>query len=183
MNNIMIDLETMGQGPNAAIIAIGAVRFDIEKLEYGSAFYNVIDLSSAVDNGGIIDASTVKWWMTQSEEARDLFKQKAVHINEALINFSHWIELISDQRKVRVWGNGSDFDNVILNSAYQRAQLNTPWKFYNNRCYRTLKNLYPDIKLERTGTHHNALHDAQNQTVHLLEIFSHIAKTSAGASA
>lgn len=35
-NNIMLDLETMGHGSNAAIVAIGAVRFhrDIEDRFY-----------------------------------------------------------------------------------------------------------------------------------------------------
>lgn len=30
MDNVMLDLETMGNGPEAAIVAIGAVEFDLK---------------------------------------------------------------------------------------------------------------------------------------------------------
>jgi len=35
MDNIMLDLETMGKGPNAAIVAFGAVEFDLDIFEIG----------------------------------------------------------------------------------------------------------------------------------------------------
>ncbi len=34
--DIMLDLETMGTGPNAAIVAIGAVAFDLQAGTIGS---------------------------------------------------------------------------------------------------------------------------------------------------
>jgi exodeoxyribonuclease VIII len=43
--NIMLDLETMGNNSNSAIVAIGAVEFDENGL--GSDFYTVIDLNAA----------------------------------------------------------------------------------------------------------------------------------------
>jgi inhibitor of KinA sporulation pathway (predicted exonuclease) len=47
--------------------------------------------------------------------------------------------------------------------------MQAPWKFYNDRCYRTLKAMYPHIKMpKRTGTHHNALDDAISQVNHLI---------------
>ncbi len=48
--------------------------------------------------------------------------------------------------------------------------MEEPWNFWNNRCYRTLKNLHPKIELVRTGVHHHALADAKTQALHLLEI-------------
>jgi hypothetical protein len=72
---------------------------------------------------------------------------------------------------VRVWGNGADFDNPILAVAYRRTIFSgQPWKPYNGRCYRTVKNQFQDVKLVRTGTHHNALDDARSQATHLVEI-------------
>lgn len=42
-----------------------------------------------------------------------------------------------------------------------------PIDYRNERCYRTLKNLYFNIKpLEFAGNKHNALHDALNQAEH-----------------
>jgi inhibitor of KinA sporulation pathway (predicted exonuclease) len=63
---------------------------------------------------------------------------------------------------------------VILNAAYHvSGSAAAWWKFYNNRCYRTLKNL-PAAKgttIDRgTGTHHNALDDAVSQAKHAVQI-------------
>ena len=68
MLDIMLDLETMGTGTQAAIVAIGAVEFDLEKGILGEEFYRTVDLSSSISCGGIIDADTVLWWMQQSED-------------------------------------------------------------------------------------------------------------------
>jgi exodeoxyribonuclease VIII len=45
-----------------------------------------------------------------------------------------------------------------------------PWRYSSSRCYRTVKNMRKDIVLERAGTHHNALADAESQAVHLMAI-------------
>jgi hypothetical protein len=41
--HVMLDLETLSSGPRAAILSIGAVRFDLEKLELGDELYVVLD--------------------------------------------------------------------------------------------------------------------------------------------
>ena len=38
-----------------------------------------------------------------------------------------------------------------------------PWTFWQERDLRTLKGLSPDLRIERSGTHHNALDDALHQ--------------------
>ncbi|MFM9673750.1 3'-5' exonuclease, partial [Streptomyces galilaeus] len=69
MNHVMLDLETMGQGNNAAIVAIGAVFFEPTTGEIGDTFYRKIDLESAAQYGEI-DPNTVLWWLKQSDAAR-----------------------------------------------------------------------------------------------------------------
>ena len=165
MHNIMIDLETMGQSSQAAIIALGAVTFGPEGL--GDEFYETIDLQSSMDTGGIVDASTVLWWMRQSDAARAEFKKKGKHITSVLMAFSAWIMLMPD---VKVWGNGASFDNVILGSAHGRQHLEIPWKFWNDRCYRTVKAAHPGVPAVKSGTAHNALDDAKTQALHLIAI-------------
>ncbi|HAU5802086.1 3'-5' exonuclease [Citrobacter freundii] len=44
MNNLMIDLETMGKKPNAPIVSIGAVFFDPQSGELGQEFYSAVNL-------------------------------------------------------------------------------------------------------------------------------------------
>jgi hypothetical protein len=58
-NNVMLDLETLSRFPNAAIVAIGAVRFSVTTNELKNAFYCTIDLRSSQNFGGHIEADTV----------------------------------------------------------------------------------------------------------------------------
>lgn len=175
MNHIMLDLETMGTGRNAAIVAIGAVEFELTKTggQLGDSFYQCISLESSMAAGGQVDASTVLWWLKQSDAARAMFAQPSLHHGEALGEFSAWMFNCGDPKNLRVWGNGASFDNVILASAYRRAGLKLPWNSFNDRCYRTVKSMHPGAPaIQRTGTHHNALDDAVNQANHLIAMLA-----------
>lgn len=170
MLDVMTDLETMGMRASAPIIAIGAVAFDIDTLTIGESFSTVVDLESSVRAGAVIEASAVMWWMKKSDAARMAVAGGGKPIREALEAFTEFMAGQADRKVIRLWGNGSDFDNVILAETYARLGMTPPWGYFNNRCYRTLKNRYPDVKLERVGTLHNALDDAISQTEHLLAI-------------
>ncbi|ENL5137945.1 3'-5' exoribonuclease, partial [Escherichia coli] len=65
--HLMIDIETMGKNPNAAIISIGAIFFDPQTGDMGPEFSKTIDLDTA---GGVIDRDVIKWWLKQSREAQ-----------------------------------------------------------------------------------------------------------------
>jgi len=167
MMHVMIDLETMGTRPNAPIIAIGAVTFDANATY--DEFYVNIDLESAVNDGhAVVDPKTVLWWMEQSGEARSSLRSDKKKVLTALYEFRDWLK--PDQPE-GVWGNGASFDNVILSETYRRLNLTPPWPFWADRCYRTMKNMYPMLELERTGVHHNALDDAKSQARHLITIW------------
>ena len=172
MSEIMLDLETMGNGPEAAVVAIGAVEFDIQTRTTGRSFYSVISLDSAVAAGGIMDPATVLWWLQQSDDARKLFTQPGQTIAASLTNFAAWLAQAGPVDDLKIWGNGAAFDNVILSSAYRRSGIPQPWQFRNDRCYRTLKGLYKHVKMQRQGVHHNALDDAISQARHLIDIFT-----------
>ena len=175
MNHIMLDLETMGTGPNAAIVAIGAVEFELTKTggQLGESFYHCISLESAMASGGQADASTVLWWLKQNDAARAMFTNASTEHSWSLAQFSIWMGMRGDPKNLRVWGNGASFDNVILASAYRRTGLKLPWNSFNDRCYRTVKSMHPGAPaIQRTGTHHNALDDAVNQANHLIAMLA-----------
>ena len=106
MNNIMLDLETMGVAPYGAIIAIGAVKFNDEKVT--DRFYEVVDLKSSVDAGLEIRPDTVMWWLQQDTDARSAFKEEGLPLIYALSRFHVW----AGEDPI-VWGDGSMFDNAI----------------------------------------------------------------------
>lgn len=163
--HVMVDLETLGNNSQSVIIAIGAVEFDTETLELGRTFYQVVDPQSCVSAGMKMDTSTVMWWMKQDVKAKEAFNVKGNHIDVTLMDFSAWYP-----KDACFWGNGATFDNVILSNAYELIGLPKPWGYSADRCYRTLKNLYPDIAIEDYGVAHNALDDAIKQAKHTLKI-------------
>jgi len=169
--DIALDLETMGTCADAAIVAIGAVTLDAERGTIGERFEVIIDLEDAVRHGGVMDAQTVLWWMRQDDAARALFaKRKGETLKRALFRFSAWMAKAGPRKTLRVWGDGSDFDNVILSAAYRRAGVDLPWEWWNNRCYRTLRKLHPDSTCPQIGIAHSAVDDAESAARHLLEL-------------
>jgi hypothetical protein len=171
----MVDIETMGTASDAAIIAIGAVEFGVEGLR--TAFYELISLESSMKAGLTIDAGTIIWWMQQSEDARSIFSQDQGKLKRVLCDFGKWIDgkRSGMDEPLEIWGNGSDFDNVVLHNAYKKCDMETPWKFRENRCYRTMKNIYDAFEMDETGcTKHCAIDDAKSQAEHLIEIFRYI---------
>ena len=142
-NNIMLDLETMGTDSDAAIIAIGAVRFD---KSVSDSFYQVVDLQSSLDAGLTMSADSILWWLKQGDEARQAITVKGVSLRSALLNFKKWAG-----KDALIWGNGATFDNVILANAYDKSKVERPWHYSANRCYRTLKSFYPNVEFQHVA--------------------------------
>jgi len=164
MNHIMIDLETMGNAHNAAIVAIGACEFDPMTGEIGRCFHERVSLEASVAAGLKMDVSTVLWWMQQSDAARSIFGCGGGTLSRVLEQFSVFCD--SD---AQVWGNGATFDITILESAYSAVGLRAPWKFWNVRDVRTVVELGRMLGLPYhkatpfDGIAHNALDDAKHQ--------------------
>ena len=166
-NNVMLDLETMDNTSDSAIVSIGACVFSSAN-GITSKFGVDVDLQSAINYGGTVGGSTVLWWLSQKWEARKKLTQaKALSLPDALTEFSNWIP-----KDAIVWGNGSDFDNVILKNAYRLADMPVPWPKFNDRCFRTMKAIFKDVQRpKREGIAHSALDDAIFQATWILKIF------------
>lgn len=178
--DVMVDIETMGTAVGSAIISIGAVC--IEGGVTTHEFYRKISLKSCVRIGLTIDPATVMWWMQRSEEARkEFFSGDEMEVFQAFVEFEEWFKNYGDEdAEDIIWGNGSDFDMVLMADVYRRMGRKTPWKYYNARCYRTLKCLFPEINMDRKGTHHNALDDARDQANHLIKLLEQVRHGQAG---
>lgn len=170
-NRIMIDLETLGVSSSPVILSIGAVRFDLNGVR--DDFYQRIEIASCTAVELKIDPETVMWWMQQSDEARKaLFSQECstVYLVDALLALDAWA-IGSHGQVDEIWGNGASSDNVWIANAFKAIDYKPGWDFRADRCYRTLKNLYPDVSLpEKQGAEHNAVDDARFQALHCIEL-------------
>jgi len=181
--DIMLDLETLGTGNNAAIIQIGAVAFNAdgenaslwtdspgELLEDGQGFRVNVDLGIS-SKPGEFDAGAIKFWLGQSAEARaSIMAEPSFTLGVALESFVAWVNTVSaGPHKVRLWSNGPTFDEVILRAAFTRYDLDLPISFRGSRCCRTMIEMAEqrgwDRKAAAGGSpddivKHDALHDA-----------------------
>ena len=176
---IMLDLETLGTRAGCGVISIGAKRFDSD-----AEFHQVISQESNLWAGLEENLETVQWHHKQEyENAPGTYTASSYRANgssvrnlgTALFLFGMWLgEQGADPngKTTEVWGNGADFDLPILGHAYQACGMQIPWQPYMGRCYRTLKNMRPEIALERTGKHHNALDDAKSQAGHAVRLLN-----------
>ncbi|HAV8339781.1 TPA: exonuclease [Escherichia coli] len=173
-HHLMIDLETMGKNPDAPIISIGAIFFDPQTGDMGPEFIKTIDLETA---GGIIDRDAIKWWLKQSREAQSAILVDEIPLDDALLQLREFIDENSGEFFVRVWGNGANFDNVILRRSYERQGIPCPWRYCNDRDVRTIVELGKVMDFDaRTaipfeGIRHNALDDARHQAKYVSAIW------------
>ncbi|HFI9396599.1 TPA: 3'-5' exonuclease [Vibrio parahaemolyticus] len=177
--HVMLDLETMGNTSNAAIVSIGAVVFSPVTGALGADFEVVVNLNSSAYYSDI-DASTVTWWLTQSEEARSIFLRDTPKssLKDALLELNQWFADLGDSRDIQVWGNGSGFDNVILANAFKAVRIKPHFSHWNDRDVRTIVEMGrsilgidPKTTFTRQGVHHSALDDAKFQAKYVSEIW------------
>lgn len=171
--DLMCDTETAGLPPDGALMSIGAVFFDISTGTLGPTFNRTINLCSSAASGGVIEAGTVLWWLRQGDEARKAVAYGGESLELVLTDFAKWIAETCRVEDVRPWGNSSGFDMTIVGSAYKRLGMRAPWHFTNERCFRTVRNLYPAVVYdpgEKGAGAHNALADAIFQAEHLVKI-------------
>ena len=175
--NIMVDLETWGDTNDAAIVSIGAVKFD--RMRVLERFHVGVTPESNEIYKRQITASTMQWWLAEerAEARKAWFQLEKTDLASALEGFRIWCttpeEIPFDGEPYQItalWGNGATFDNVILRSACAATGIEYPVPFWQDKCYRTLKGLRPDIKLERIGTHHDAADDAHSQAEHAIRL-------------
>lgn len=179
-NIVMIDLETVGSVPGCGICSIGAAACT-EDGWIRDRLYIIVSRISCREYGLFEQQNTLDWWATQPEDARHILDlaedpEGSMTLPDALGELNRFVR--RQGPNVEVYGNGSDFDNAILAAAARAAHVELAWPFWQNRCYRTLKARAPHVRLQREGTHHNALDDACSQAEHLGRINSALALSS-----
>lgn len=146
-SHLTLDLETLSTDPSALILSIGASVFHVDdgenqlyrNLPCYDSFYCEINKKDQVEVfHRDVSQSTLDWWSKQSGNARRVLidSPEKVLLPEGLNLFSDWI--VGLETEVVVWGNGCAFDNAIIRSACATCNLEYPWSYRRDGCYRTL---------------------------------------------
>lgn len=165
MNDLMVDIETLGYKPDAVIVQIGACYFDRYTGEIGNEFLANIDMQNCIDLGLTIDGLTLEFWFKQP--VRTWLDSPVLSLSHALVNF----QCFATECK-QAWAH-ANFDFPILLGAYQKLGLRLPFHFRAMRDLRTLVDL---VKVKYThearSDRHDALADCKFQVAYAIKCFN-----------
>ena len=163
--DIMIDLETLATTPNAAVLTIGAVRFDPfgedMKEPTADSFYVRVDLDSCDAIGLEVSPDTLDWWAKQDQSAQDeaFGTEGRIPVSDAMNQLYKFC-----WGAKRVWSHGAGFDVPICENIFRKLNKAVPWNFWQVRDTRTIYDLGIESRRPEVLKHH-ALHDAYSQAV------------------
>lgn len=173
--HIMTDIETLGTRPGAVIISAAFVRCVDEA-------HMVLNLSIP-DQTALnmeIDPATHAWWGEQEAANPGIWArvtENPVPIAQALPYIAQWIEWAAGGPDFLIWCHGATFDCPLLDELYRRADMETPWKFWQVQCTRTAYNLAGvNPKDYAVPPPHVALNDALGQSRALMAALAILAR-------
>jgi exodeoxyribonuclease VIII len=168
--HLMIDLETLGLDSDCVVTQIGYVGFD--------------PLFPGLNSSGIlrpdpneqmfarkrsVDWSTLKWWMQQSNEARESIIQNSDGpMLDCLEKFVRDIDVLVGWSNIQgVWSHGLTFDVTIMQHLFKQYRLKTPWGYRVPKDTRTLFDLVPKMEWIKPTLAHDAEADAIAQALNV----------------
>lgn len=160
MKDVMLDFETLGNGKDKCLCQVGAIYFDRVTGELGPYYKATIDAESHAKLGGQLDASTVYWWLAQSEEARkSILAENKVDIFPAMVELNEFFKGAE-----RIWSHAT-FDFVTLMDTLKQLGIKPSFGYKSGLDIRTLVYLsgISMSDIPREGTHHDALDDCKHQ--------------------
>lgn len=142
-HHTMLDIETLSTRPDAVVLSIGAVRFQLSPAFIEPLFCEKMivlpSLRAQFALGRHSDPNTVAWWARLPSSAR-----------------AHWIQYpevcLEESRKLlnefvqgseTIWAHGTDFDIGVLRTLFEVP----PWKYNAVRDARTI---YRNVKKVRS---------------------------------
>ena len=163
MKKLMVDCETLGIGERPVLLSIGAVVFNDQQILH----YFDAGISTESTTDFDVSQDTLNWWSEQSLAAREQAFSGTENIKDALIRL---VNFYTQHECTEIWSKGALADIRWINNALDHFDIERPWKFYKEFCFRTLLKSVPQFEIPFTGTPHSALDDA----VHQAKPFIHI---------
>lgn len=186
MNAVMIDLEFLDLKPSAAIMQIGAVVMDMDALTITEELHIDVSAISCIAAGMTVGESTYRWWAGQ--DLTVLKKHMAIEHT-----FDDMLEIADATMRVHnffaahapaeIWACGS-MDQPIIENAFEATGLALPWRYYDWRDYRTMREEFGHLVIapDPILPSHNALNDAKWQAQHLLAMKRVLRSTLGGGN-
>lgn len=135
---VSIDIESLALGPRPVITQIAMLGYDLQEdelLENRHVQYYPIEPQQQIIPARVISASTIAWWMSQPDEAREKFKYSTETEFEDLAarlrNLVTVFNQLTDYGKANyeVVAKGPQFDIVAIETLLVEVGLAVPWEY------------------------------------------------------
>lgn len=165
MNNtfdVMLDIETLGTDPDAAIVQIGAVKFDPDKnesIKESDIFLENINLKQAMEFGSV-NPETILWWLGQDKNViNSVFKTTSRNIQTILDDLRYFWK-----HSRYLWSHAT-FDAVILNWTIKKVLGDK--KGYPFRNIRDLRTEFGALDQEEIDRIYHKYSDFENKDLYI----------------
>lgn len=184
--DLSFDLETLGTGPDAVVLEIGAVPFDPNGSDTVDTLLPLarqftLPIQSQLDAGRKVDAGALQFWLAPEQrttKAGYMFERVAhqdkfyPHYSHALDLFLEWclaeFNVLSAPPPARSWANSPSFDHVKLRGLLESCKRTVPvlLSYRHERDVRTLRDFCGIVDFPTWGlAPHDAVHDAVYQAL------------------
>lgn len=164
MIHAMIDIETLDTSPGAAVLTVGACKFDPHNtVEPHSKTLWRPAVEQQLTAGRIVSEDTLNWWSKQAADVREStftedgripLEQFFSELNKYLVGAD------------KIWCQGPQFDMVILENLFDQFGHHRNWAFWQIMDCRTIFNMMPkDPRKSVQQNLHSADDDAYWQAV------------------
>jgi hypothetical protein len=140
---VMADIESLDVGPRSIVSQIGMVfapASDPETILKEVLVY--LPIQPQIDLNRTLSASTLVWWMKQSDEARKEFEQNTGDDHDELAallrHVNRQFDQVVDGREYELFARGPQFDITNIESLMADCAVKPTWRYDRIRDLRTV---------------------------------------------
>ena len=173
MNDLMVDIETLGTGQNSVITQIGACYFDRHTAEVKETFLVNVQIQDCLNHGLGVDAGALKFWFGEIfKRGTPTFLKEPLPLSSALGQLKQFAEIHTE---APIWSHAC-FDFGRLDDGYGKLGQKLGFSYRRLRDIRTLVDL-SGIKrtdMPKEDKTHDALDDCKRQVRYCTQCFNFI---------
>lgn len=174
--HLMIDIETLGTGPESVVLSVAMLPFGATIDALGKPIKFGINKEDQFIEGRRIDSATAVWWLRQSPAAIAVMadmQENAVSLSRARGIIAETIGLGYEG----IWANDPDFDCAILRNLCPDIS----WPFWTHRSMRTVKALAEvnsiDLSKIVNPNAHDPEQDCYTQVRQVMEVHNRLSES------
>ena len=165
MIHYMIDIETLGKGPNAMVLSIAAVKFDHNEVIKAVEIYP--DLDEQQQNYHQIDIDTLLWWMKSKEILSEYLSKHRKNLNFCYHQLAFF--LFDRTAETKIWSKSPRFDLQILENLWNNHPHLWDYRSQGDVRMAEFKLQQRNIELKKSDKAHDSLSDCFAQVINVQE--------------